>query len=390
MLEKAVAKWFAACLLAAAGAGSQVEPSARTHRVSASDIAVLDSAGKQTDLPCNVEVVRPRLAFDLRFHAGYRATLPVKKVTTGGDRLHVRVRVTPLSKPENRIYLVDDLDVPPLEEQQGEILVSGAFALGLGRYKLDWLMRNWGGKVCSTHWEVNVKASGQNVSLAIAPHTAAQLSGERFREPVPPERNAGGRLLHVKILANFSPATARQSALKSWDIEAMAAILRGIAGQPWIGRISLVAFNMQTESVIYRQENTDRINFRALEQAVEPLWLGVIDYRRLLNRQGALYFLTRLLTEHLGPQEPEPDAIAIVGPTMMVEMKVPKDLLVKAGRARGPIFYFNYTMGRYDRFRDAIGSALQVYQGQEYSIGLPRDLGAALTDMRTRIDAGPS
>ena len=358
-------------------------------RIVNTDMAVLESAEHRTDIPCEVSSVKPELAFDLRFHAAYRVVIPLKDLAGNGDQLRVLIRVTPVEKADNRLYLVDRFTVPPIEEDaKGEAVLPGGFTLGPGRYKVDWLMRDRAERVCSSHWEMEARldADNRDLPLTMPPNTVAQRPQEPFGEQPPVERAATDRLLHVKILVNFSPTGPRESTLKPWDVEAIVSILRSIAREPQIGRFTIVAFNMQEERVIYREDNVERIDFPALGEAVGAIKLGTVDYRKLQDPTSGTRFLTSLLSEQLGPQQPEPDAIVITGPKLMLEKRVPQEALRQAGRADCPIFYLNYNFNpRSNPWRDAIGSALRVYRGLEYSITLPRDLGAALTDMMSKL-----
>lgn len=358
-------------------------------RIVNTDMAVLESDDTRIDLPCQLVPVKPELAFDLRFHAAYRVTIPLKELSGGGDQLRVLIRVTPVEEPDNQMYLVDRFSVPPIEDDAtGEASLPGGFTLGPGRYKVDWLMRDRSERVCSSHWELEARlgADNRDLPLTMPPNTVAQRSQEPFGEQPPVERVAADQLLHVKILVNFSPTNPRESTLKPWDVDAIVSILRSIAREPHIGRFSVVAFNMQEERVIYREDNVERIDFPALGEAVNSIKLGTIDYRQLQDPLSGTRFLTSLLTEQLGPQQPEPDAIIIAGPKLMLDKKIPQAALKEAGRASCPIFYMNYNFNpRSNPWRDAIGSALRVYKGLEYTISLPRDLGAALTDMMFRM-----
>ena len=42
------------------------------------DLAVLESGEQRKDLPCSVTPDKPTLGFDLRYHAGYQVTVPLK------------------------------------------------------------------------------------------------------------------------------------------------------------------------------------------------------------------------------------------------------------------------------------------------------------------------
>jgi hypothetical protein len=358
-------------------------------RIVNTDMAVLEAGDKRDDLPCEVSPMKPELGFDLRFHTSYQVTIPLRELAGSGDQLRVLIRVTPVDQPANQIYLVDRFNVPPIDEDaKGEATLPGGFTMGPGRYKVDWLMRDRTERVCSSHWEAEAKLDNDNkdLPLIMPPNTVAQRPQEPFSEQPPVERVQSGRLLHVKVLVNFSPTNPREASLKPWDIEAIVSILRSIAREPQIGRFTVIAFNMQEQRVIYREDNVERINFPALGEAVSGIHLGTVDYRRLQDPQSGTRFLTSLLTEQLGPQNPEPDAIIITGPKLMLEKKIPSDVLKEAGRANCPIFYLNYNFNpRNNPWRDAIGSALKFYRGLEYSISLPHDLGSALTDMMFRL-----
>ncbi len=68
------------------------------------------------------------------------------------------------------------------------------------------------------------------------------------------------------------------------------------------------------------------------------------------------------------------------------------DLLKEGGTAPCPIFYLNYNPNSFDDpWRDTIGSALKAYKGAVvYNILMPRDLGAAMRDMLSRIGKRPA
>ena len=88
-------------------------------------------------------------------------------------------------------------------------------------------------------------------------------------------------LLNVKVLVNFAPQNSLSAALQPLDTSALVSILRSIVRDPRIGKFSIVAFNMQEQRVVYRQEDVDRIDFPALGAALNSLNLGTIDLKRL-------------------------------------------------------------------------------------------------------------
>src|SRR5258708_994213 len=66
-------------LMPASGPGGSV-------RLFTSDAAILEAKEVRKDVPCTVTPVKPVLGFDLKFHAGYEVTVPLKELA-GSDNL---------------------------------------------------------------------------------------------------------------------------------------------------------------------------------------------------------------------------------------------------------------------------------------------------------------
>ncbi len=329
-------------------------------RLQYADMAVLESGEPHKDLSCQLTPEKPYLGFDLRFHAYYRVTVPIKVLADAGGWLQVVIRVRPTGDSERPVYLAHRLAVPdfPLGAR-GEGLLSGGFDLGLGRYQVDWLIRDSGGRVCSSHWKLEASlGGGQDLPLTLGPNmVAGREEGSSADEPAL-ERPATPPL-HVKILLNLSPAKPQESILKPQEAAVVLSILRGITREPGVSRFNVVAFNLRAQKIIYREESAD---------------------------------MTTLLTDHLGTKTGPLDAVIIIGRKVTLEKKVSLDQLKTDGGAPYPIFYLNYNPNPFDQpFADAIGSALKAYKGAlAYNIELPRDLGVALRDMLFRIRKRPA
>ena len=70
------------------------------------------------------------------------------------------------------------------------------------------------------------------------------------------------------------------------------AILRRISSDPQIGKVSVVAFNLQEQRVLYRQEDASEIDLLALGEALKSLKLGSVDLRILKEKHSDRDFLT--------------------------------------------------------------------------------------------------
>jgi hypothetical protein len=354
----------------------------------ASDIAVLASQESRADFSCRVTPERPFLGFDLRFHADYNVTVPLKELTDAGTQLVVLVRVTSVANRGQPAYFVQSFKAPGIPpEAKGDAMLTGGLELGYGRYQVDWMMRDVSERVCSSHWEVEVKPGRheRNLPLTLGPNLIAEGVGSAAEDQFPIVRTA--QPLHVKILLNLSPARPQQSTLKREDAAVLLSMLRGITREPGVDRFSLVAFNIWEQKIVARQDKAEKIDFAALAQAIQAPTNGTVNYRRLQDPQSDVHFVTKLLMDQLGTRTASPDAILIVGPKVTLPKKLPLESLKEGGTAPCPIFYLNYNPSPIDEpWPDTIGSALKAYSGASaYNIVFPRDLGAAMRDILSRI-----
>ena len=78
--------------------------------------------------------------------------------------------------------------------------------------------------------------------------------------------------------------------------------------------------------------------------------------------------------------------MVIIGPKAMLKNNLPHELLAASDWPKAPVFYLNYNAHpQRNPWRDAIGAALKIYKGLEYSITGPADLASALKDMMSRL-----
>src|ERR1700678_249185 len=184
------------------------------------DLAVLESGEQRKDLPCTVTPSKPSLGFDLKFHAGYQVTVPLKELAGNENALSIVFRVTPDSHPDEPAYFVQHLRVPPLEEDaKGEAYLQGAFNIGEGAYHIDWLMRDRTERVCSSNWdsEASLPAKDRPMSLSIAPGVVWRADGEQFKDEPPVQRAPNEPPLSVKVLVNFAPQNSLSPSLQPLD-----------------------------------------------------------------------------------------------------------------------------------------------------------------------------
>jgi len=358
-------------------------------RMFPSDLAVLEAGDIRKDLPCTAVSSKPLLGFDLRFHSGFEVTVPLHELAGSENLLTVLFRVSPVEPKGDPIYLTQRIRVPAIEDEaKGDAYLQGAFDIGEGKYHLDWLMRDRAERVCSNSWDIEatLPPKDKQIALVMTPGEIRAADREQFRDEPPVARSSEEAPLNVKVLVNFAPQNARAATLQPLDTSALVSILRNISRDPRIGRFSLVAFNLQEQRIIYRQENADKIDFPALGDALQSLNLGTVDLKRLSQKNGDTEFLTGLIKQEIGATSASPDAVVFAGPKALLEESVPQDSLRQIGELAYPVFYMNYNL--YPQavpWTDTISKAVKYLKGQEYTISRPRDLWYAVTEMVSRI-----
>jgi hypothetical protein len=351
-------------------------------------MAVLEAGEVRTDLPCEVNPGKPLLGFDLKFHSGYDVIVPLRELAGSENLLTILFRVTEAKEGAASTYFIHRVRVPAIEEEaKGDAYLTGTFDLGEGAYKVDWLMRDRSERVCSSSWQIEsvLGPKDKQLEVAVAPGIVLPSEREQFREEPPVARIADESPLNLKLMINFAPQNSHSATLQPLDTAALVSILRSISRDPRVGKFSIVAFNLQEQRVIYRQDNAERIDFPGLGQALDSLNLGVVDLKRLGERNGEVNFLTTLLQTELKDAS-SADAVVFAGPKTLLEQNVPQDTLEELGDLASPVFYMNYNL--YPQsvpWTDAIGKTVKFFKGQEFTITRPRDLWFAVSEMVTRI-----
>lgn len=356
-----------------------------------SDHAILSGDTNRSDLGCRVEPLKPRLGFDLKYTAGFVVRVPAEAVAPSGDALRAIFRVKALESESDPVYFQQVFSVPADSADPGSRAVFPArYVLGPGNYKVDWLMRNRRGTVCSAHWVARAPSPGHTGRLAAA--AAANLIAP-YREdiftnepPVPRADGAGGGL-HVSVLLNLAPLDRTKFRLSSYELESIVGMLRSLYREPRIGLFSLRAFNAIDRKLVHASQRQSQLDFEALGAAIDSMQAGVIEASELEKEEGESAFLADLLNETLG--DPNlPDAVIALGPKVDREARIPQDLLY-FGADAGRLFQiaFQPTPQSYP-WPGAIESALRPYGLMVYGVTLPQDFTRALEEVLELIADG--
>lgn len=353
------------------------------------DLAILEAPTPRRDLPCVVTPRKTDLGFDLRFHAGYDVTVPLKELEGEGELLTIVFRVYPAGDKEHSSYFSQHIRVPQVDEDaKGDATLSGAFDVGEGNYHVDWLLRDRQERPCSSSWDTQALLADKDrgFGLFIEPKAIAEAQFEPFRDdPIRPRPNTPDGPVNVKLLVNFAPQAKDAASLAPADLSAMVGILKTIEHDPRVGKMSLVAFNMQEHRVVYRQEEANSINFKALGDALQTLKLGTVTVQNLGDKHGDTDFLDSLIEKEVGTSGSS-DGVIFAGPKAMLDADVPQENIRRIGEIECPVFYVNYNPNpQAVPWRDSISHAVRVMKGTEFTVSRPRDLWYTTSEMLSRI-----
>src|SRR5579884_456179 len=137
-----------AALLTAATIGNGqvlIKPASASEpaRILPSDLTILDAGEPRHDLECTVTPQKAQVGFDLRFHAGYDVSIPLRELSGTENLLSIVFRVTPEGHPDEALYFEQHVHVPAVQDDaSGEATLQGSIDLGEGNYQVAWLMRD--------------------------------------------------------------------------------------------------------------------------------------------------------------------------------------------------------------------------------------------------------
>ena len=348
------------------------------------DTAILDSGEPRNDLPCEVIPFKSQLDFDFLFQTGYRVSIPRKELAGSVNELTVLFRAVSRRRPDEPVYFAQKLRVPAMEENaEGAAVLTGEFLVGEGKYHVDWLVRDFQGRVCARFWDVEAKGSAGEASPDLAQDVIQPATPTPFQEDRPVVRERPDRLLHVKVIVNFAPQSLTGTSLGPEDLNGLVAILRKIGHEPRIGRYSIVACSLQAQQVFYRQESAPRIDLPALGEALQAVNLATIHFQQLEKNRETAFFSSLVAEEMI---KDHADGLIFVGPKYPLDSDLPREVMDRLRGFDSPLFYMNYSLNPLSYpWRDAIGKIVKQLHGIEYTITCPRDLLSAWTDIVPRL-----
>jgi hypothetical protein len=362
----------------------------------------------QNSLKCHVHPWGPVFGFNLEYRAGFLLS-PESAQVALGEKLVGYLRVTPEQRAPVLLAVSYNLPATPPQVADGQpftFTLTGDFAVGEGRYEVELLLLDSKKREFYARWKL--RTSGHAVDSTLKSFTVAAVLPDGWDGKLDPN---GVRLTLLLDATESSPKAAR---LRPFTRDYLMKVLGTILREVRCRSVKVVAFNLDEQNEIFREDNFDSGGYAELGIALRKLQSSTVSYR-FLEPSAWQKFLVGLTEKQIAAAD-RPDAVVFIGtPTHFVQ-KPPAPQPAPSGR-RVSIFYFEYFAvlpvfidgnsypaefptggairdvpdgGYYapsavSSTPDAIAHLTQELHGTVFRIASPKDVGPAIQKMRAEI-----
>ncbi len=351
---------------------------------------VFEEGPKGDRLDCHVDTFKPFLDFSFRYEIGYVVHCPIRQFQGRQSTVGTLLRVK--GETGRAITLGESFLVPAmpaelrdkvnLRHMHNEVEFSGVFAAGEGDYDVQLVVLDDHNRSCQKTWQAKAHPHG-NESQA----SAAMQAGTVAAISLPAWKGTSNNLAGMKltVFLDAAPVNPYSSKLRAWDRAFLLGALSSLLRQIPLASVHIVAFNLDQQREIFRENDFDHTGLFRLSSALNRLELGTVSYRILQRQEGWEELLGGLIREESLSRKSS-DAVVFLGPTSRVDTKM-STLIVDAKRSTNtPLFYLQYSPFPGREFPDAIQYLVSSYGGTTFHLHSPGDLAHAIAKMQDQLD----
>lgn len=374
------------CALCLGSAAAQLPLSGDEERAVA---PVLASSSPNT-LKCWLERGGPGLDFALRFVADYVTNCQLRQFEGKKTVLVTFVRVTPEGKPPVLFQSVSRIpEISPemmvaiggnIRNLRNDVSLSGAFALGEGKYLFELRLEDEQKHTFRKHWTMRVAAhrSQREVALSIKPLTVESI--EQTSWPAVSSKRGGN--LRLTILVDAAPMNPYQSRLRGWDRAFLLQTIYSVLRETPHKSVRLVAFNLVQQRELFRSDQFDLAAFQELARALKQTELSSISVAAL-KKLDSPEFLVALANQELAPGRS--DAIIFLGANNRMDAKITAGALSEKKAESPPFFYFEYYPWVGAELPDSIDWLVKAVGGKVFLVHSPTQFDDSIDKMLTQL-----
>jgi len=324
-------------LLAAFAVGASAQDLLTSSSCSGIQALLSDVGGKQT-LEGRAELSHAWLNYVFRFQAGYSIDIPLRQFAGEGDMVRVIARVAPSDGSRPPVCFIQSgalLEIPEGDK------ITGGFFLGEGNYRVDLAVLDQAGRLYQARFnlEAALKGRERKVRLELAPGEVQPIYSLRWK----PHSEPVGRGRRLTILFHAASLYGPRTLLL-YDQVLLLSSLSTVLSEGAFDEIRLIAFNLDLEQELFRQDRFDVDGFRKLAETLLSLKLSSVPVTALAPGQPRHALIDSLVRAEMSSEKP-PDAILFLGPYANDESKW-SSVPCESGHAGPAIFYFQHRINR--------------------------------------------
>lgn len=337
-------------------------------------------------IPCKVDLFGPSLDFELRFFVGFRLYTASGPLAGPSRLFALRVLITPLDFPDVRPSLFErNFTAGPIPPGRNEFQLRDSFAVGPGRYKVQWILVDSAGPSCYVEREIRaeLRKKDSDLKLQAEPGEVVDSRLRLFR----PERAIVGDSpkppLRIKVFLNMDVPTNRgRTQIRMWELMPRFSALRALSRHPRIGRLSMVAYSVEEQAIVARHGLRDSFDYRALRTNLDELQPAFVSIEQL-ERDSDLAFFNGMLVREL-PGDEAVDAYIFLGPDVFVRKNREKGVLESIGPLPEPVFFL--ADGRAP-WKGLVGKAVSFFEGKTFRFYDPGEMADSVEKIVRELDA---
>ncbi len=354
-------------------------------------IRVFDNAPARSSLPCDLRLhKKPRLDFAFRYTSGFSIDCRLELIEPGA-RFSALLRITP--QDGHPVLMIQKFELPTLSPEKLsrfqtdvskiDVSMSGGFVVGPGNYLVEVVVTDQHGRTCRKQQKLRAgrEKTASSSRTPLSPGAVGRLVEARWNG------ETTSRGLRVTVLLHaYSP---RRASFDAWDraflLESLAALLNNLPCQS----VKLIAFNLDRQEEVFRDDSLDPDGFTRLEEALEEMEFVTIPYKSL-TRDAWAKFLVEMAQGEISSKEAA-DAVIFLGPWGSHAWdKLPKNIVARVERSNTHLFYLKYVGRLEPQYRaDGLEQLTKNLRGSTFEVRSPEGLAQAINRMLAEMNAGP-
>ncbi len=340
-------------------------------------------------LSCEVTPMRPSLNYGFRFQTGYFLRIPMKQYIGQGHTWGIVMKVTPEIADAKPAYLLSRINLPAIPKTNVNFEMGGAYIVGAGRYKVEWMLFDDQARVCRKTWHIQAQLTRAErvVEMSMPANTVTDFS----LRGLPPAaiRTDDAKAIRLTVLMHVAPISTRRTTMRSSDrmmlLGSLATLLEHVPARS----VRLIAFSLEQQKEVFRSERFARSKIDEVANAINELELGLVDIKVLQNRRGHVELLTEILDREISAPRPS-EVVLFLGPGTRYFDKLEISSLEPTAKSRQRFLFFQL----HSAFRggpppnagfpDSISQTIGRLKGKTVHIRTPAEFAKAIRLLESR------